>query len=79
MDPAGLPDLRRLTANFLGPARGMVVAPEQVLIVAGRQHGLNLAAHLSIGTRAGGHGGTCHRGAAFLFGIYCDKLPRPLA
>ncbi len=62
MDPAGLPDLRRLTANFLGPARGMVIAPEQVLIVAGRQHGLNLAAHLSIGTRAGGHGGTCHRG-----------------
>lgn len=75
IDPAGLPELRQLITNFLGPARRMVVSPEQVIIVAGCQQGLNLAAHLFMGT------GTrvamespCYRGAAFLFESYGAKL-----
>jgi len=75
LDPAGLPELRQLITNFLGPARRMVVSPEQVIIVAGCQQGLNLAAHLLIGS------GTrvvmespCYRGAAFLFESYGAKL-----
>ena len=80
IDPAGLPELRQLITNFLGPARRMVVAPEQVIIVAGCQQGLSLAAHLFVGT------GTrvvmeapCYRGAAFLFESYGGKiLPVPV-
>src|ERR1700724_473008 len=49
-DPVGLWELRQLITNLLGPARGMVVFAEQVLIVAGCQHGVNLVAHLSVGT-----------------------------
>lgn len=75
IDPAGLPELRQLITNFLGPARRMVVSPEQVIIVAGCQQGLNLAAHLFIGTST--HvvmEAPCYRGAAFLFESYGAKL-----
>jgi GntR family transcriptional regulator/MocR family aminotransferase len=79
-DPAGLLELRQLITNFLGPARRMVVSPEQVIIVAGCQQGLNLAAHLFLGS------GTCvvmespcYRGAAFLFESYgAMLLPVPV-
>jgi GntR family transcriptional regulator / MocR family aminotransferase len=75
MDPAGLPDLRQLITNFLGPARGMIVSPEQVIIVAGCQQGLSLAAHLFIGTRTRvAMEAPCYRGAAFLFESYGGKL-----
>ena len=75
MDPTGLPELRQLITNFLGPARGMVVSPEQVIIVAGCQQGLNLAAHLFIGTRTRvAIEAPCYRGAAFLFESYGGKL-----
>lgn len=74
-DPAGLPELRQLIASHLGPARGMVVLPEQILITAGCQQGLALAAHLFVGS------GTpvaveapCYRGAAFLFESYGGRL-----
>jgi GntR family transcriptional regulator/MocR family aminotransferase len=74
-DPAGLPELRQLITNFLGPARRMVVSPEQVIIVGGCQQGLNLAAHLFLGTNT--HvvmESPCYRGAAFLFESYGAKL-----
>jgi GntR family transcriptional regulator/MocR family aminotransferase len=75
MDPTGLPELRQLITNFLGPARGMVVSPEQVIIVAGCQQGLNLAAQLFIGTRTRvAMEAPCYRGAAFLFESYGGKL-----
>ena len=74
-DPAGLPELRQLITNFLGPARGMVVSAEQVLIVAGCQQGLNLAAHLFVGTNTPVvMEAPCYRGAAFLFETYGGKI-----
>jgi len=75
IDPAGLPELRQLITNILGPMRGMVVSPEQVIIVAGCQQGLNLAAHLFIGTGARvAIESPCYRGAAFLFESYGARL-----
>lgn len=75
IDPAGLPELRQLITNLLGPARGMVVSAEQVIIVAGCQQGLNLAAHLFLGTGARvAMEAPCYRGAAFLFESYGGKL-----
>lgn len=68
MDPAGLPELRQLITNHLAPARGMVVSAEQVLMVAGCQQGLSIAAHLFLvsGARVAIEA-PCYRGAAFLF------------
>ena len=75
IDPAGLSELRQLITNFLGPARRMAVAPEQVIIVAGCQQGLNLAAHLFLGTSTRvAMESPCYRGAAFLFESYGAKL-----
>jgi GntR family transcriptional regulator / MocR family aminotransferase len=79
-DPAGVGELRQLIASFLGPARGMVVAPEQVLVVSGCQHGLNLAAHLFVANNTPVvMESPCYRGAAFLFESYGGKiLPVPV-
>ena len=79
-DPAGLPELRQLITSFLGPARRMVVSPEQVIMVAGCQQGLNLAAHLFVGTGTGVvMEAPCYRGAAFLFESYRGRvLPVPV-
>lgn len=79
-DPVGLPELRQLITNFLGPARRMVVSPEQVIMVAGCQQGLSLAAHLFVapGTRVVMES-PCYRGAAFLFESYgAQILPVPV-
>jgi GntR family transcriptional regulator/MocR family aminotransferase len=74
-DPAGIRELRQLITSILGPARGMVVSTEQVLIVAGFQQGINLAAHLFIGTNTPVvMEAPCYRGAAFLFESYGAKL-----
>nr|WP_282571451.1 PLP-dependent aminotransferase family protein [Methylonatrum kenyense] len=74
-DPAGLPELRQLIANYLGPARGMVVSPEQILIVGGCQQGMNLAAHLFLGTNTPVVvEAPCYRGAAFLFESYGARI-----
>lgn len=45
-DPMGDPRLRRAIAGYLGPARGVVCDPEQVLIVSGSQQALALAARV---------------------------------
>jgi GntR family transcriptional regulator/MocR family aminotransferase len=47
-DPGGLPALRQAIADYLGPARGITTTAEQVIIVAGCQEALNLAARLFV-------------------------------
>ncbi len=44
--PAGLPGLREAIAAYLGPARGVACAPEQVIVVAGSQAALDLSCRL---------------------------------
>jgi len=48
-EPGGLPALRQAIADHLGPARGISTTPEQVIIVAGCQEALNVAARLFVG------------------------------
>jgi GntR family transcriptional regulator / MocR family aminotransferase len=78
--PGGIPELRQLITSYLGPARGMVVAAEQVLLVAGFQQGINLAAHLFVGTNTPVvMEAPSYRGAAFLFESYGGKvIPVPI-
>jgi GntR family transcriptional regulator/MocR family aminotransferase len=45
-DPAGYAPLRRAVADHLGPARAVHCEPEQVLIVAGSQQGIDLVARI---------------------------------
>ncbi|TVO70741.1 MocR-like pyridoxine biosynthesis transcription factor PdxR [Sedimenticola selenatireducens] len=47
-DPSGIFRLRKAIVDHLGPARGISVSPEQVLIVAGCQEALNIIARLFI-------------------------------
>ncbi len=69
--PAGLLELRRAIADYLGPARGITATPEQVVIVAGCQQGLDLVARLLLGpdSRCVVES-PCYQGAAFLFESY---------
>ncbi len=52
--PDGNPVLRIAVADWLSTSRGLAVAPEQVVLVNGRQQALHLVAHLTLrpGTRA---------------------------
>jgi len=45
-DPTGDPRLRAAIADYLRAARGVVCAPEQVIVTAGAQHAVDLAARL---------------------------------
>jgi GntR family transcriptional regulator/MocR family aminotransferase len=78
--PGGIPELRQLITSYLGPARGMVVSTEQVLIVGGFQQGIDLAAHLLVGTNTPiVMEAPTYRGAAFLFESYGGRiLPVPV-
>ncbi|MCP5116275.1 MAG: PLP-dependent aminotransferase family protein, partial [bacterium] len=74
-NPAGLLELRQAIADRLGPARGITVMPEQVIIVGGSQEGLNVVAHLLL--RAGDRvviENPCYQGAAFVFESYGAEL-----
>ena len=74
-DPGGIPELRQLITSYLGPARGMVVSTEQVILTAGFQQGIDLAAHLFAGTnRSVAMEAPTHRGAAFLFETYGSRI-----
>ncbi len=79
-DPSGLPDLRELIADFLGPARGIKTTADRIIVVGGFQQGINLAAHLFVGV----HTpilieAPCYRGAAYLFESYGGKvIPVPI-
>jgi GntR family transcriptional regulator/MocR family aminotransferase len=43
-EPQGEPELRDAIAQYLGAARGIACAPEQILVVSGSQQGIDLAA-----------------------------------
>ena len=74
-DPAGLPELRHLIADFLGPARGITATPDRIIVVGGFQQGINLAAHLLVGVNTPiVMEAPCYRGAAFLFESYGGKV-----
>ncbi|MBI4988757.1 MAG: PLP-dependent aminotransferase family protein [Rhodocyclales bacterium] len=74
-DPAGLIDLRKAIADHLGPARGINVDPDQIIIVAGCQEGLNLTARLLL--REGmsvAIENPAYQGAAYLYESYRAHL-----
>jgi GntR family transcriptional regulator/MocR family aminotransferase len=74
-DPGGIPELRQLITSYLGPARGMVVSAEQVILTAGFQQGIDLVAHLFAGTnRSVVMEAPTYRGAAFLFETYGSRI-----
>ncbi len=74
-DPAGVLELRRAIADHLGPARGIKVDAEQVIIVAGCQEALNVTARLLLreGTRAAIENPS-YQGAAYLLQSYRARL-----
>ena len=74
-DPAGMLELRQAIANHLGPARGIKVDPEQIVIVAGCQEALNVTARLLLreGARAAIENPS-YQGAAYLLHSYRAKL-----
>lgn len=49
-DPAGLLSLRVAIGNYLARARGMAVAPEQIIVINGSQQGIDLAARRLLDT-----------------------------
>lgn len=79
-DPAGLLELRQAIAKHLAPARGVIVDPEQIVIVGGCQDGFNLVGRLLVSP-----GSTavvespCYQGAAFVLESLGAKLhPVPI-
>ena len=79
-DPSGLPELRDMIADLVGPARGIKTTADRLIVVGGFQQGIALAAHLFVGV----HSpvvveAPCYRGAAFLFESYGGKvIPVPI-
>ena len=68
LDPQGDLTLRRVIANHLGPARGITVKPDQVIIVGGCQDGLNLTASLLVQCNSPVIlENPCYQGAAYVF------------
>jgi GntR family transcriptional regulator/MocR family aminotransferase len=74
-DPGGLSELREVIAAHLGVARGISVSSDQIIITAGSQEGLNLAARLLVkeGTMVATEN-PCYQGATSLFESYYAKL-----
>lgn len=74
-DPGGLLQLREVVADHLGIARGISVSSDQIIITAGSQEGLNLAARLLVkdGTLVATEN-PCYEGAALLFQSYYARL-----
>jgi GntR family transcriptional regulator/MocR family aminotransferase len=91
-DPSGHPLLRQAIARHLRTARGIVCRPEQVIVTAGAQEGLNLTARFAgICGKQVVLEDPCYRGAALAFmslgghlvaaavrgdGIDTDQLPK---
>jgi GntR family transcriptional regulator / MocR family aminotransferase len=91
-DPAGLPALRAAIAHHLAATRGIAADPGRIVIVAGLQEGISLAAHLFLNrTTLAAVEDPCCQGAAFAFeamgaeiysvpvdseGLTPDELPR---
>ena len=79
-DPAGLFEFRQALADFLGPARGFSLQPEQIVIVHGIQEALNIVARLFIerGTLVATEN-PCSQAAAYTFESYgADLVPVPV-
>lgn len=74
-DPGGLSELREVIAAHLGVARGISVSSDQIIVTAGSQEGLNLAARLLVkeGTMVATEN-PCYQGATSLFESYYAKL-----
>jgi GntR family transcriptional regulator/MocR family aminotransferase len=79
-DPGGLLNLREMIADHLGMARGISVSSDQVIITAGSQEGLNIAARLLIkDATLVATENPCYQGAALLFeSYYAELLPVPV-
>lgn len=78
--PTGLNELRQVLANHLGPARGMNVRAEQVIIVNGIQEALNIVSRLFIqpGTSIAIEN-PCYQGASCAFDSYgAEMIPVPV-
>jgi GntR family transcriptional regulator/MocR family aminotransferase len=79
-DPAGLLELRQAIAKHLGPARGVICDPDQIIIVGGCQDAFNLVGRLLVtqGSTAVVES-PCYQGAAFVFESLGAKLhPTPI-
>lgn len=67
-DPQGDARLRRAIADHLGPARGIVTTPDQVIIVGGIQDGLTILAGLLVDAATTVVlENPCYQGAAYVF------------
>lgn len=79
-DPAGLLELRQAIADHLGPTRGVIAEPDQIIIVGDCQEGLNLVARLLV--RPGSPAvveSPCYRGAAYVLESFGAQLfPAPV-
>lgn len=74
-DPAGLPELRAAVAEHLRRTRGVRCGPEQIVIVAGAQEGLNLIARLLVGEGSEVVvENPCYEGAAAVFTSHGARL-----
>jgi GntR family transcriptional regulator/MocR family aminotransferase len=74
-DPGGLRALRMAVAGHLRLARGICCEPEQVVIVAGCQEGLNLVARVLVTPGATAVvENPCYEGAALVLSSYGAKL-----
>jgi len=77
-DPAGYYPLRQAIADHLGPSRGIITSPENIIIVGGSQEGLNLIARLLQGPKTPVIlEQPCYQGAAYVFESY-NALIHPI-
>ena len=74
-DPAGHPLLRDAIANHLRTARGILCQPDQIIVTAGAQEGLNLVGRLmEIHGKRVVLEDPCYRGAALAFSSLGARL-----
>ena len=67
-DPGGLPALRSAIANHLATTRGIAADPGRIIIVAGAQEGISIAARLFLNhATLGAIEDPCYQGAAYSF------------
>jgi GntR family transcriptional regulator/MocR family aminotransferase len=67
-DPSGLTALRSAISGHLAASRGVVVDPNDIVVVNGTQEGINIAARLFLGAGTVGLVETpCYQGAAYAF------------
>ncbi len=79
-NPAGHAPLRQAIADHLGPARGIITSPENIIIVGGSQEGLNLISRLLVGPKTSVIlEQPCYQGAAYVFESFDARiLPIPV-